>query len=46
MRIAQSGELELCVRWVGYSEEFDMWLPLTQLGHALAYVEFIKANFL
>ncbi|ELR22581.1 uncharacterized protein ACA1_307780 [Acanthamoeba castellanii str. Neff] len=47
MRIAQSGELELCVRWVGYSEEFDMWLPLTQLGNALACVEeFIKANFL
>ncbi|ELR20899.1 uncharacterized protein ACA1_278600 [Acanthamoeba castellanii str. Neff] len=47
MRIAQSGELELCVRWVGYTEEFDMWLPFTQLGNALACVEeFIKANFL
>ncbi len=48
MRIDQStGQLELCVRWAGYTEEFDMWLPFTQLGNALECVEeFIKAHFL
>jgi hypothetical protein len=47
IRITRSGVLELLVRWVDYTEEFDTWLPFTQLGNALECVEdFIKTHLL
>jgi hypothetical protein len=31
--LRRKGTLEFCVRWEGYSEQYDLWLPWKELMH-------------
>ena len=39
IRVGKDGQLEVLVKWTGYSAEFNTWEDFTQMGNALECVE-------